>query len=142
MDTHVRILAAFHIAFGLIGLTAAFVLLIIFGGAAGAASFAAADQPEAWVAVPILSIVGSVLIMVALTLSVPGIIGGWGLLKRKSWARILMIVLSALHLINIPFGTILGIYGLWVLLSKETELLFGERVRVGDEATPQLREHP
>ena len=130
MDTHVKILAAFHIAFGLIGLTAAFVMLLLFGGAAGAASFAVADQPEAWIAVPILSIIGSVLILIALTLSIPGIIGGWGLIKGKSWARILMIVLSALHLVNIPIGTILGIYGLWVLLSKETDLLFGERQRL------------
>lgn len=129
MDAHLKILAAFHIAFGLIGLTAALVMLLLFGGAAGAASFAAVDQPEAWIAVPILSIIGSVLILIALTLSIPGIIGGWGLIKGKGWARILMIVLSALHLVNIPIGTILGIYGMWVLLSKETDLLFGERQR-------------
>ena len=130
MDVHVKILAVFHIAFGVIGLTAAFLILIIFGGTAGAASFAAADQPEAWIAVPILSIISSVLILIALTLSIPGIIGGWGLIKGKNWARILMIVLSALHLVNIPFGTILGIYGLWVLLSKDTELLFCARQQV------------
>ena len=40
------------------------------------------------------------------------------------WARILTIVLSALNLINIPFGTALGVYGLWVLLNKDTERLF------------------
>jgi len=37
-----------------------------------------------------------------------------------------MIVLSALNLINIPIWTLLGIYGLWVLLSKETELMLRE----------------
>ena len=130
MDVHVKVLAAFHIAFGVIGLTAAFLILIIFGGAAGAASFAAAEQPEAWIAVPVLSIIGSVLILIALTLSIPGIIGGWGLFKGKHWAHILMIVLSALHLMNIPIGTILGIYGFWVLLSKDTELLFQARQQV------------
>jgi hypothetical protein len=36
----------------------------------------------------------------------------------------LAIVVSALHLINIPFGTALGIYGLWVLLSPEAQRLF------------------
>ena len=72
MDAHVKILAAFHIAFGLIGLTAAFVMLLLFGGAAGVAGLAAADQPEAWIAVPILSIIGSVLILIALTLSGAG----------------------------------------------------------------------
>ena len=90
------------------------------------AGFAAGSEPDAWLAVPILGIVGSVLMLIALALSIPGIIGGWGLLKSKSWARILMIVLSALNLINIPIGTLLGIYGLWVLLSRDTELLFRE----------------
>jgi hypothetical protein len=33
-------------------------------------------------------------------------------------------VLSAINLINIPFGTILGIYGLYVLLSEEGTRLF------------------
>ena len=129
MELHVKILAVFHIVFGLIGLMAALAILIVFGGAAGAAGFAAANEPDAWLAVPILSIIGSVLMLIALTLSVPGIIGGWGLLQRRGWARILMIVLSAINLINIPFGTLLGIYGLWVLLTRETELLFRETVK-------------
>ena len=34
------------------------------------------------------------------------------------------IVLCAINLINIPFGTIMGVYGLWVLLNNETERLF------------------
>ena len=51
-------------------------------------------------------------------------ITGFGLLKLKPWARIVGIVLCAINLINIPFGTILGAYGLWVLLNGETERLF------------------
>ncbi len=124
MDLHVRVLAVFHIVFGIIGLVGALVFLIVFGGMAGAAGFAVAEEPDAWIAVPLFSIIGTVLILVTLTLSVPGIIGGWGLLRRRSWARVLMIVLSALHLINIPFGPVLAVYGLWVLLSEETESLF------------------
>ena len=126
MELHVKILAVFHIVFGLLGLVAALAILIVFGGMASVAGFAAGSEPDAWLAVPILGIVGSVLMLIALALSIPGIIGGWGLLKSKSWARILMIVLSALNLINIPIGTLLGIYGLWVLLSRDTELLFRE----------------
>ena len=126
MELHVKILAVFHIVFGLLGLVAALAILIVFGGMASVVGFAAGSEPDAWLAVPILGIVGSVLMLIALALSIPGIIGGWGLLKSKSWARILMIVLSALNLINIPIGTLLGIYGLWVLLSRDTELLFRE----------------
>lgn len=51
-------------------------------------------------------------------------ISGVGLLTLRPWARILSIVSCALALIHIPFGTILGIYGLWVLFNKETQTLF------------------
>jgi hypothetical protein len=40
---------------------------------------------------------------------------GVSLLMRKSWGRILAIVIAILSLIKIPFGTALGIYTLWVL---------------------------
>jgi len=33
-------------------------------------------------------------------------------------------VISILSLMMIPFGTIVGVYGLWVLFSKDTERLF------------------
>ena len=59
-----------------------------------------------------------------LVLSVPGIIAGVGLLSYQPWARILTIVLSILDLISIPFGTALGIYGLWVLFTTEGARLF------------------
>lgn len=88
----------------------------------------AADPVDADVAQPILAIVGSVLTVFLLVVSLPGIIVGVGLLKFKPWARIFGIVLSALHLINIPIGTALGIYGLWVLLNSETERLFNPAV--------------
>jgi hypothetical protein len=75
-------------------------------------------------AIPILGGIGGFVFIVLLVLSLPGMIGGFGLLQFKSWARILVIVLSAFELLSVPFGTILGIYGLWVLLNRETEQLF------------------
>ena len=56
--------------------------------------------------------------------SLPGLIAGIGLLKFRPWARILGIVVAILNLINIPIGTVVGIYALWVLFSRETERLF------------------
>jgi hypothetical protein len=41
---------------------------------------------------------------------------------------------SALHLLSIPFGTALGIYGLWVLFSQES-LRFFARPQVSDPNT-------
>lgn len=39
-------------------------------------------------------------------------------------ARVLMIILSVIHLFSVLVGTALGIYGLWVLLQRQTEPLF------------------
>ena len=50
-----------------------------------------------------------------------GIATGCGLLTRQSWARMLAIVFGALSLIDIPFGTAIGVYTLWVLLPAESE---------------------
>jgi len=50
-----------------------------------------------------------------------GIAAGWGLLDRQPWARTLALVLGCLNLIDMPFGTALGAYTLWVLLPTESE---------------------
>jgi hypothetical protein len=57
-------------------------------------------------------------------LSLPGLVVGIGLTKFRRWARLGGVVLSALNLLNFPLGSALGAYGLWVLLSKESEPLF------------------
>lgn len=123
MADHVRILAWLHIVFGALGLLAALIILAVFGGVAGIVGFAA-HEPDAQVAVPILGLIGGGIFFLLLLLSLPGIIAGLGLLKFQPWARILTIVLSALNLLNVPVGTAIGVYGLWVLLQQDTERLF------------------
>ena len=131
MERHVTILGAFHIAFGAIGLLIALAILVIFGGAAGLIGLGAASDPDALIAVPIVALVGTFLMMAALILSVPGIAAGFGLMTYRPWARMLTVVLSLLHLFNFPFGSALGVYGLWVLLSDDGRLLFERRSAAG-----------
>ena len=56
-------------------------------------------------------------------LCVLGIIGGIGLFARRNWARILVLILSAIDLVNFPLGTALGIYSIWVLVQQDTVTL-------------------
>jgi hypothetical protein len=58
-----------------------------------------------------------------------GIIAGWGLLERQSWARVLALVLGFLSLIHMPFGTAIGVYTLWVLLPGPSEIEYRQMVR-------------
>jgi hypothetical protein len=122
MDTHVKVLGALQIALGSLSLLAAFVIMAVFVGGAGAVSVS--DDPQAQFALPIIGITGFALVTLLVVLSLPGIITGIGLFRLRPWARIAGIVLSILSLIMVPFGTIVGIYGIWVLFSKDTERLF------------------
>lgn len=123
MDTHVKVLAILYIVFGAFFVLGAMAIMVTFGGASAIVG-AAAEGEDAAIALPIIGLTGMALSAFLVAMGAPGLIAGIGMWKYANWARILGIVLSALNLINIPFGTILGGYGLWVLLHKDTERLF------------------
>ena len=122
MTTHVKVLGALFIVFG------AFYVLLAVGSSmilgVLATFIGGQGGDDAAVGAAVLGLAGAAAFILLLCLGIPGIIAGIGLLKFKRWARILGIVLSVIRLISFPFGTIVGIYGLWVLFNKETEALF------------------
>jgi hypothetical protein len=123
MTTHVKVLGVLYIVLSGLGVCAALFLGLALGAAGGIVGQSASAE-DARVALPIIGVAGTALVVFLLAISLPGLITGIGLLKLQPWARIVGIVLAAINLINIPFGTALGIYGLWVLLNKDTERLF------------------
>jgi hypothetical protein len=127
MQTHVKVLAVLFIVFSALLLLAALGMMAVFGGAAGIVG-SAAEGEDAAIALPIIGLTGTLVTIFFLVLALPGLVTGFGLLSFRPWARIAGIVLCAFNLIHIPFGTILGAYGLWVLLNKETERLFEPHV--------------
>ena len=123
MQSHIKVLGVLHIVFGALGIVAGLIAMLVLGGIASFVGVADRSA-DSWLAVPILGGIGIFVFVLLLALSLPGVIIGFGLTSQKSWARIAGIVLSALELIHVPFGTILGAYGLWVLLNAETERIF------------------
>ena len=126
METHIKVLAILHVVFSSLCIVLALVILFATG-AVTAIVGAAADPSDAQIAIPFIRLGGMVAAVFFLALGVPGLVVGIGLLKLRPWARILGIVISALDLTHIPFGTALGIYGLWVLFNRETERFFAAR---------------
>lgn len=116
MQGHIRILAWLHIIFGAI---LAFAGLCFFFFLAGF-GFVGNDRDLALVTGGI----GLLIALVFLVMSVPSFFAGWGLLRYRQWARVLAIILAALHIFNFPFGTALGVYTFWALLSAESQPLF------------------
>jgi voltage-gated potassium channel Kch len=83
-------------------------------------------------AVAVLTLVGMFVSGVLVVLALPGMIAGYGLLRRKEWGRILAIIIGILNLINFPIGTVIGVYALWVLF-QESALTYFE----GSPVTPR-----
>ena len=76
-------------------------------------------------AMAILGIVGTSVGVFLAALSVPGIAAGIGLLQRKSWGRFLAMVVGVLGMLNVPLGTLIGIYALWALMQDSAAEYFG-----------------
>jgi hypothetical protein len=127
MQVHVKVLGAIFIALSSLGLLFAVFIMFGFGalGLAGAAG--AANDPDAAVALPFFGILGAAFAGFVVLVALPGLFAGIGLLTFKPWGRILGIIVSALSLLGFPWFTLVGAYGLWVLLSKDTERLFQSR---------------
>ena len=117
MKQHVSFVGALHIGFGLLGLAGA--LAIFFGS-----QFLFELVEHEPIAQKVLSFVGNTVALILVFFSSLGIIGGAGLFSYKPWARILVMIVSALNCLNVPIGTAKGIYSLWVLMQPETIELF------------------
>ena len=73
-----------------------------------------------------LSVIGILVLLKAAA----GFAAGWGLLQREPWARMLTLIVAFISLFNVPFGTALGIYSLWVLLPTQSERDYEEQVKM------------
>ncbi|MBU0984788.1 MAG: hypothetical protein KKA42_13010 [candidate division Zixibacteria bacterium] len=133
MEKHVSVLGILFIVFGAMGLFASLIVLVFLGGL-GVAIGAESGDEEVVLA---LGLVGTIMMLIGLVSSLPGIVAGWGLLRHKSWARILTIILSILILPGFPIGTALGIYGLWAMFNEEAERMFSPTPRPVVHQPPQ-----
>jgi hypothetical protein len=117
MNDHVKIIGILWIVFGAMSLLAAAIMFTILMGVSFIPDI---ESP----APGILRFVGFFIGSFLALLGLPKIIGGWGLLKGHEWGRILTLIVSFLSLLNIPFGTALGIYSIIILMTKETAAQF------------------
>jgi len=115
---HVTVVGWLHVLESIIyiGIAAISIVLFCWIGVA-------TQDPQA---LGILSVVGFAGAALFLLFGVPVALAGWGLLTRKSWSRVLAMVLAILGLFLFPIGTIVGIYVLWVLTSEPAGAYFGE----------------
>ncbi len=122
MEAHKRLLSILHIVYGTLTLL---VFLIISAFVRSIFPFimeeAVQEGQEMGFAIAgaALELVRWIFIFIMLLGPVPSIIGGIATLYNKSWGLPLLMVSGCLGLLNIPFGTALGIYTIWVFLEEQ-----------------------
>ncbi len=115
MDRHVKILGLLNMIYGIVGAVAAILILVRFGGFEGVYSAFNED---------IVGLVAVILVAFQLLIALPCIVAGYHVQRLQDWARVMLIMVSAINVLNFPFGTVIGAYGLWVLMTPETDPLF------------------
>ena len=117
VQEHVRLLAIFWFALSALNVLGGIILVTIANTLFR--HYHGLGDPESATGFlhPLLTFVG----LFVLAKAAFGLATGWGLLQREPWARVMALVLAFLSLMNIPFGTALGIYTLWVLLPAQAE---------------------
>jgi hypothetical protein len=117
MEKHINLIGILWIALGAFTLFGGFIAFFVLFGI----SFIPDIGYEAPV---ILRTVGIGVAIFLIILSVPKIIAGIGLMKKKEWGRILTLVVAFLSILNFPLGTALAIYSFVILIKDDTVQLF------------------
>ncbi|HUS05081.1 MAG TPA: hypothetical protein VMZ52_02205 [Bryobacteraceae bacterium] len=130
MDKHVQLAGILHIIFGAVGLIAALTLVIASGGFGGVQTAFGDDT---------VGMAALIMVIFQLVVCIPCMVGGWGLMRYQDWARVMLTVVAGVNMLNVPIGSALGAYGLWVLTSQETEPLFAHPPRRGSKNRPALK---
>lgn len=118
MQKNINIVAALQIGLSIFNLLIAFLIFTVLKVVGGFVDDANGST--------ILSLIADILAIVFIIISLPGILAGMGLYKRKEWARILTIILSVIELFSFPFGTAIGIFSIWAMIQPETVAAFND----------------
>lgn len=125
LRVHVDVLGWLYIFWGLFGVLTGGSLLLLGAGTAAALWTVVASTDDAGAAVWILSVCGGALVLGGVAMA----FAGRSLLRGQPGARSAVMVLGAVNLVFVPFGSALGVYAIWVLLNDDARRQFGRAPR-------------
>ena len=122
MATHVDFVGVLFVVWGV--LTALVGLSTLALGVGGASLAASANRPGG-VAVGVTAAAFVALAIIAIAWGVGHVWLGVLLRRHNHRARLVALMVGSIDLLLLPYGTALGCYALWVLLSERGKALFG-----------------
>jgi len=123
LAAHIDFLGVLFIVWGLLT-TLVGVSTLALGIGAVALITSASPSEGGHVAAGVTAALFTVLAIIAIVWGVAHVIVGVPLRAKRPWARLMGLTLGAVDLLLLPYGTALGIYTLWVLLSEQGRDVF------------------
>ena len=120
MRPHLRLLGVLQVTWGAIGMLLGAALLLLAVGALAIGLMGTGDRVSAGVTAFTFGVFAAALL-------IGGAANSWAgraLRRHEPAGRSAVLWLSVPNLFVLPFGTALGVYGLWVLLHNEARSLF------------------
>ena len=125
MTAHVDFVGVLFIVWGLLT-TLVGVSTLALGVAAVALIATAGRGGGGQVAAGLTAAIFTTLAIIAIVWGAAHVVVGVPLRQRKPWARLVALMLGSVDLLLLPYGTALGVYALWVLLSEGGKSVFVE----------------
>ncbi len=122
MATHVDFVGVLFVVWGVL---TALVGLSTLALGVGAASLATSPNRAGGVAVGVTAAAFVALAIIAIAWGVGHVWLGVLLRRHNHRARLVALMVGSIDLLLLPYGTALGCYALWVLLSERGKALFG-----------------
>ncbi len=116
MELHISRLAVLEIAVGALHVAAGIFLMVVAGGT----PFRFGVQQEE----TFVSVMVSLISLLLLVTGGSAIVGGRMLQSRTQKGKIAGLFAAFLMIVVVPFGTIVGSYGIWVLFQNEADASF------------------
>ena len=120
MRKHINLLGVLYLVWGSLGVLLGLAMFLLAAGASALAYSVAREGLAASVTAVSLTVFGVLLLA-------GGAANAWigsGIRRHRRIARLLGLLLALLNLFLFPFGTALGLYSFWVLLTDEGRQVF------------------
>jgi hypothetical protein len=127
MAAQVDFLGILFVVWGLLTALVGVSTLALGVGAAALITSAGRGTGGGQMAAGVLAVVFIVLALIAIAWGAAHVVIGVPLRRHRTWARLMALMIASVDLLLLPFGTALGVYALWVLLSEGGKELFAER---------------
>jgi hypothetical protein len=121
--SHVDLLGVLFIVWGLLTTLVGVSTLAL--GVGAVALITSANRGEGGQFASVLTAaIFTALAVIAILWGAAHVVVGVPLRRRRPWSRIMALMLGSIDLLLLPYGTALGLYGLWVLLHEDGKKLF------------------